>query len=500
MLIDARALPQQHVIDTDVCIIGGGAAGVTLARSLAPRTISICLLESGGFGLDPQTQSLYQGMSEGTLIGTSRGYLSRSRLRYFGGSTNHWTGFCRPLDDDDFETRAWIPHSGWPFGAAELARFYVEAARELRIEPFAGEAERDSGTASGIFPEASAVITRRYHMSSVRFGRQYREVLPREPNVTVVIYANATAIEATENGSRVIAVRVATLTGKRFAVRARCYVLAAGGVENARLLLVSDGVQKAGLGNGRDLVGRFFMDHVEGGVGFLVLTDRLDAIGSYAIRDGRMSALCLSAATRRAHELLNASVGLDFRTTLMESGAGGTPLAIGDTLARIDRVREAKTDEAPQARYARCIIHGEPSPDPESRVTLDHEVDALGLRRAKLDWKLAARDGESMWRTLELVSRELGKRRLGRGLVMLDAKDPWQPPLHEANHHIGTTRMGTDAATSVVNADGQVHGIANLYVAGSSVFPTAGCANPTLTIVALALKLGEHLPTALARA
>jgi choline dehydrogenase-like flavoprotein len=501
MLIDARELDPERLIECDVCLIGAGAAGITLARSLSTGSRSICVLESGAFSPDRSTQALYEGDASGTILGDSSGYLSRSRLRYFGGSTNHWSGFCRPLDEDDFEERSWIPHSGWPIRAADLAAFYDRAAAILRIDPFTGEdgGGAAAGSEAGIFPDHPAVLTCRYHFSRVQFRAQYEEELAASPQVTVIVHANVTAIEVSDAGTAVTELRVATLTGRHFAVRARLYVLAAGGVENARLLLASDRVQKTGLGNGRDLVGRFFMEHLEGGVGFVALTDRLDAIGPYRAGGGRLGVLCLTAAARREHGLLHASVELNFGNPLrLESEAGGMPLAIGGLLARVDHPPAGPgMGPIPEPRYARCIIRAEQSPNPESRVTLNSATDALGLRQARLQWQVAAQDGDSLRRTLEVMARELGKAGIGRGLVGLDADDPW-PPLHEANHHIGTTRMGHDPATSVVDADGKVHGIANLYVAGSSLFPTAGFANPTLTIVALALRQAEHLGTLLA--
>ena len=422
MLIDARGLEQNRVIEADVCLIGAGAAGITIARALSARSLSVSLLESGGFALDPSTQSLYAGRSEGTIIGSSSTYLSRSRLRYFGGSTNHWTGFCRPLDDDDFERRPWVPYSGWPFAAAELTAFYRQATEVLQIEPFASEPEsieRNGRTeTSGIFPDDQVVVTRRYHFSHVRFRPEYQDELIRDRNVTVLTYANVTTIDTDEAGSRVTGLRVATLTGKRLVVRSKVFVLAAGGVENARLLLISDGVRRNGLGNQHDLVGRFFMEHLEGGVGFLVLTDRLDTFRLYNARRGSMGALCLSARTRRPQELLNASVELNFdnplRAESYPSEAGGVPLAIDPALSRLDHVLElSASEEVPKVRYARCIIRAEQSPNPESRVTIDREVDALGVRRAKLQWQVNARDGESARRTLEVIARSSARTGLG---------------------------------------------------------------------------------------
>lgn len=493
MLIDARELQDEHVIESDICIVGGGAAGISMALALAGTPWSVTLLESGGFEYDEAVQALYDGQNDGVLLEPGYRYISRSRWRYFGGATNAWTGLCVPLGTTDFHTRPWFPDSGWPITQGDLTSFYQDAARLLRIDPVDPDADL-SGEPLLPLPSFTSM---RYQLSGVRFGRDYRQELLAVPNLTVAVHANATAFETDETGGRVQEVRVATLNGTRLTAQARLYVLATGGIENARLLLVSDSVQRTGLGNRDDLVGRYFMEHLEGTIGVMILSDQLEAIERFGPTPEHLfRGFTLSAAAREREHLLNASIEIEFEEPYRpESPLGGTPLALDDAIHRLDHLdRRLPVETA----YSLCFARAEQSPNPESRVTLLPEVDALGMRRTHLDWRLHERDHLSLRRTMERMAQELGAQRIGRGMVLLSDDDPWRR-VHESNHHMGTTRMSSDPRTGVVNGDGRLHDVDNLYVAGSSLFPTVGAANPTLTIVALAVRQAQHLQTVLAR-
>ena len=501
VLIDARNAELGDPVRADVCIIGAGAAGITLARELGSERRTVCLLESGGLAFNRAVQSLYEGRAEGQAV--HRAYLRTSRLRYFGGTTNHWSGWCRPLDDIDFEPRPWLPHSGWPITKMALAPYYDRAAELVEIEPFDDALDEGHGPEGAIiFPEHdAAVVTKRFHFSPpTRFGTFYRRELARADTTTVLLHANVIDLEANEAGTRIRRVRAATLTGRQLSVEANVYVLAAGAIENTRLLLVSDTVQTAGLGNQHDLVGRFFMDHQEVGTGYLVLTDHMDALAAYQGGRAVMSVLALSREAQRRHKLLNVSVSLVSGSLTRRSAAGGLPLGIGPGIARIDRLDggSARAPSGSPHAYARSIARAETSPNPESRVTLDEDVDALGLRRARLQWKLTDDDRLNIWRSMEVIAQELARTRRGRVLFDEDESDPWLG-WQGGSHHMGTTRMNDDPQRGVVDRNGRVHGLTNLYISGSSIFPTVGFANPTLTIVALTLRLADHLVAELDR-
>ena len=320
MLLDARRIERGAVVEADLCIVGAGAAGIALARELAGTPLSVCLLESGGFQPDAATQSLYEGPSRGTLLEEGGDYLSRSRLRFFGGSTNHWQGWCRPLDPLDFEARPWVEHSGWPLDRGALEPYYARAAELVQI-PHVGDAEAPvlAGPGALLLPGSEWVATRLFTFSPpTAFGRVYRDALARAPNVTLLTHANVREIRLDAGGSRVESVRVACLEDNAFDVRARYTALAAGGIENARLLLASNRQRPAGIGNGHDRVGRYFADHPVLDVGHVVLTDAAPPTGFYRFHvpaDPRfathvLGVLSLSERALRERHLLNLRVYL----------------------------------------------------------------------------------------------------------------------------------------------------------------------------------------------
>ncbi len=515
MLRDARAVPSGTVLDTEVCMVGAGAAGITLARALADQPFRVCLLESGGLRPDPQTQSLYTGEN----VGVPYQPLDRVRSSVLGGTTDRWAGTCRPLDEIDFEARAWVPHSGWPFSAGHLRPYYERAHAVCQLGPFTYDRRSwEEGRSSSALPLASdRVVTTIFQFSPpTRFGRVYRDDLARASNVTVYLHANAVELETDPVGTAVTRLRVACLGGGSFSVASRCFILAAGGIENVRLLLLSDAVQPRGLGNQHDLVGRFFMEHPHPDCGIFVPSQPLPATAhaTHTVRGTRIRrALTLAPEILRREELLGCSLLLQplvpravmawrhlwgaARSRLLSEHDWHRVLDVGVAWrARLDRGGLVSGLGARRARASplRLLARAEQAPNPESRVTLASERDALGRRRARLDWRLSAMDTRSMRRALEIIRQEIAIAGLGQVEITLKADEALRSePLRGGAHHMGTTRMHEDPRRGVVDRHGRVHGISNLYIAGSSVFPTVGYANPTLTIVAMAIRLADHV-------
>lgn len=504
MLIDARTVPEETTIETDVCIVGAGAAGIALARELRGQSFRVCLLESGNLEFDQETQSLYEGETVGLPILP----LTLSRLRYFGGSTNHWAGWCQPLDATDFEARDWIPHSGWPFSRSRLVPFYERAQVVLQIGPFAYDAEAwNTEHASPLPFTGGRVITQIVQFSPpTRFGQVYRSEIANATNITTYLNANAIEVETTEDARSATRLRVACLPGNRFWVSANLFILATGGIENPRLLLSSNKVQSRGLGNQNDLVGRFFMDHAGLVSGAILLSDPTFSPALYvnkvrgfhrspapAVEQSVMGELMLSPEVVRAERLANYSAVLHSTSRLESAKEEGFLRALYNVIKSLNR-RVFRP-----ALELRNII--EPIPNPDSRVTLRPERDRLGQNRVRLDWRLSAGDERTIRRSQEIIGRELGRAGLGRLRVGLDREDDgWTASLEPGlAHHMGTTRMHTDPRRGVVDQNCRVHGMTNLFIAGSSVFPTYGVVPPTLTIVALALRLADHVKERLAR-
>jgi choline dehydrogenase-like flavoprotein len=530
MLIDARGIPTGTVVRTDVAIVGAGAAGITLALELAAKGLAVCLLESGGTQPDWANQSLYSGRS----VGLPHCPLDVCQLRYLGGNTNAWGGWCRPLEPIDFEPRPWVEASGWPFPIEELAPYYRRAHEICQVSDDYvlkhAIAELGHPRAKPLAFDPSKLETVIYRFSPpTRFGQEYRLRLDSAPSLRCFLHANVLSIKVDASARNVVRLLAGTLSGVRFEVAARSYVLAAGGIENARLLLLSNDVEADGLGNRHDLVGRFYMDHPHTKRRLIVPSRRL-ASGLYGefFRPRRiMARIALSDETQRREGLLGYSANLhpvyfghdsagwaalrDAARSLSRSGRTDPfhrlpPYSRKGLNASqwIDMIRSpVRTGAAaflrffkPNRFFSAFVLESKPeqAPNPASRVTLDDELDAFGLRRIKVDWRMLPIDRQTAVRGEEIVDAEL--RRIGIGaLGPLPAEEieGWPENLESGWHQLGTTRMHSDERRGVVDARARVHGLSNLYVVGGSVFPTGGTAPPTLTIVALALRLAAHL-------
>ncbi len=502
MLRDARDVPSEIVLEADVCVVGAGAAGIALARELIGTPLRVVVLESGGLVPGRRTRALLRAPN----VGAPYYPLDWIRTAALGGTTDQWGGQCRPLDEVDFEARPEIPRSGWPFGRAHLLPYYRRAHAVCQLGPFAYDAEHWADRARPAWPlDGGRVGTAMFQMSPpTRFGAVYRAELAAAPRVAVYLHASATELETSPGGERVTHVRVACLRGPRFRVAARVVVLAAGGIETPRLLLLSG---PAGLGNAHDLVGRCFMEHLHLDCGTVRLADaRLAALYAphFAGATCVKGTLVLSADTRRQEGLLGYSALVDRpplprpRRLALGLLRRLVPERVAWRLrtARARRRRNPRRERGPRTGPVALVVHSraEQAPNPESRVTLGAGRDALGRRRAELHWRLSPLDKRSMRRALEILGEEVTRAGIGRWDAGLDADDlRWARPPGGGHHHMGTTRMHEDPRQGVVGADARVHGIENLYVAGPSVFPTGGYANPVLTIVALALRLADHL-------
>ncbi len=560
MWIDARGIPPDQVVETDVCIVGSGPAGLTLARELAGSDVRVCILESGGREFDEATQSL----ADGRFTGASHFELLRNaRRRQVGGMGNQWDseigirdrlGFrAGPLDPIDFERRDWLPYSGWPFGRAQLDPYYDRVHTSFGLGPYqyAGEYwEDDRARQLPLNPETFATDVWTFVRQEI-FTTELPEALAQAPNVSFYLWANVVEIETDETASNVTGLRVACLTGNSFRVSARLFVLAAGGMENARLLLLSDRVQSGGLGNGHNVVGRFFMEHQPVHGGTLYPNDRslIDQLSLYDVRTvndvpviGKLTlredvarreqllgfsvaflpkhpryrkalqkylysaeALARSALRGRLPEnagahLRNVVEGYDFiAARAMNKASGGRLFA--DFNAGPDMLNgggwSADGDASHRFSVIDVHLHVEQAPHPENRVMLGGNLDALGCRKTHLHWLWRQRDMDSVRRAQILLAD--GFRRAGLGEYRI-ASEHGRPVLDASglHHHMGATRMHEDPKRGVVNANLRVHGVSNLYVAGYSTFPTGGYINPTLTVLAMSLRLADHLKQVLA--
>ena len=511
MLVDARTLPDNEILEKDICIVGGGTAGITLARELIGQGFSVCLLESGGQKPDQATQSLYQGQN----VGLPYFPLDTARARYYGGSCNRWhvdlgdyqLGLrLRPFDPIDFEYRDWVRYSGWPFAKKHLDPYYDRAQAICQITPetfavndWADPVKRPSLPANN--SRVQTIIYKFGHRSP--FINEYTKEIVQAEDIITVLYANVLEIETDDSAQRVTRLRAGALEGNRFYVSARFFVLAAGGIEIPRLLLLSNKTQTSGLGNQNDLVGRFFMEHLHFWSGILIPADpnlfqktnlynQINTVQSVPI----IGKLTLNEATLRQERLLNQNIQLiprvNSRAVLYPKiNAAGVSGQVKNGYRKIRRQIEKNINRQGVKVFIFANM-SEQIPNPDSRVFLSNDRDVFGQNRIHLDWRVTEQDILSVIRTQEIVGEDLNRAGWGRLTIQLkDARSPHG--LHGGYHHMGTTRMHANPKEGVVDENGRVHGLANLYIAGPSVFPTGGYANPVLTIVALTVRLADHL-------
>jgi choline dehydrogenase-like flavoprotein len=511
---DARTLPNGTVLQADLCIVGAGASGITIAREFNNSPVKVLLLEGGGFDFDPKMQELYRG----DIVGLPYFPLQAAALHYFGGTTNHWAGWCSTYEPIDFTKREWVPHSGWPITRADLDPYYALATTIVDLKSNKWDAldwkEGDSDRVP-LLRDSKLMWTKMWQFSPpTRFGVKFRDEIVKSPNVHLYTNANVVEVEANESVNTVRSVRIRTFDGKEYHARAKRFVLACHTIQNARLLLASNAQAKAGLGNDNDLVGRFFMEHFEMPCGELALTDPratktklYEFVGLGSTPRGE---LATTPAAQREYRILHG-------TASVEAGNYGDPVkstfqALDSGM--VDRLRRwadsgrkgpppfaaefaalAPKDKGPP-RFYHLTTRQEQAPNPDSRVTLSTEKDALGVPRARLDWRVTPLDKHSMRTFYQLLGREMGRTNTGRVQMkdwLMSDDMSWPSFISGGWHHMGTLRMSTDPKEGVTDSNCRVHGISNLYIGGAAVYPTAGAVNPTLTLVALSLRLADHL-------
>ncbi|HSU27026.1 MAG TPA: GMC family oxidoreductase [Chitinophagaceae bacterium] len=509
MHIDARLLDDRSVIEGDICIIGTGAAGLSMALEWVDTPYKVILLEGGGFEYDEKVQELYNGK----ILGHPYYPMKSSRLHYFGGSTGHWGGMCSTMDEIDFVKRDWVENSGWPIRLEDIAACYPRAHKNLDLGPYEYDVKYWQKQEQSFVPmplEDEILWTKMWQLSPpTRFGTKYKDAVVNAKNIHLYTYANVVDIQATENISAIKEVTVKNHAGKQHTVRARYFVMACCSIQNARLLLASNKQAPAGLGNGNDLVGRYFMEHIEIGTGELWVNKPESLVLYRRTVHKQQAELAISRQKQEELKLLNATVAfvpLDIAKVMepsVKTWSEDDPRKALDKWSKYYQNAYKKGAfrhvSLPFQKYQAFGLYtrSEQAPNPDSRVTLSKEIDALGVPRADLTWQMTPIDKKTLRAITQLLGQQVGKAGIGRVKMadfLLDEKDETVPPEASGGwHHIGTTRMSDTPKTGVVDKNCKVHGIENLFIAGSACFPTSGAINPTLTLVALTLRLSDHL-------
>jgi choline dehydrogenase-like flavoprotein len=494
-------------MEGDICIVGAGPAGISIAMEWNNTPYKIILLEGGGLEYDDRVQDLYAGKTTGQKY-----YPLRSaRLHYFGGTSNHWAGFCSTFDPIDFEKRDWIPQSGWPIRKTDLDPFYARAQQVLDLGPYEYAAsywQKTDPSMQSMVRENPVVWNKVWQFSPpTRFSEKYGPAIMQSKNIHLYTYANLVDISANEPVSAIRSVTLKNHEGKEHYVKARHFVLACCAIQNARILLASNKQAPRGLGNDNDLVGRYFMEHLEIKSAWLHLF-KPDPLKLYALEYGVTRARCELAITRNAQQqyrILNGTASLDpieiakNIKPAIETWNSDDPRKAGQSFvgSMEEAAKTGQKDLKGASRTYELFSRMEQAPNPDSRVTLDQEKDALGMPRANLHWQMTGLEKRSIRKLYELIGQQVGAAGIGRVRLMEYLQDEndnsWPSFTGGGWHHMGTTRMSEEPKSGVVDPDCKVHGIANLFVAGSACFVTAAAPNPTLTLVALSLRLSDHL-------
>ena len=493
MLIDARSLATGKTVEVDLCIVGAGAVGIAMALEFNGSSKKVAVIESGGFKYEKQTQSLYKG----SHVGRTTYPLERNRLRYFGGTTNHWAGHCRPFDKFDFSVRDWIPHSGWPISFEEYEP-YIERTQPL-LE--LGKADYDSieeyasllGLPTLPLDNKRLISVMKHQSPPTRFGTEYRQVLKESKNVSVYLHSNVQELVSNESASHITSAEVACIDGPRYTVLAKQFVLATGGLENPRIMLLSNRHAPDGLGNSHGLVGRYYTDHIlirpaldislsRSGIDFDLYTKLHDVNGGFMF-----GIMTVPEELTRKEKLTRFRFHLYDHLPRFDSPIGGV-------FSSLDEATEVSPLSNEPGNYISVHMAMEPRPNPDAFVRLSNKLDFFGQRKIEVNWQVSNDDKANAHRAIELCALEFARMGYGRAYApMLDKPDEWPATFTSGKHHCGTTRMSDNPTTGVVDPNCKVFDVDNLYVTGSSVFPTIGHTNPTLNLIALSLRLSDHL-------
>lgn len=520
MILDISDFTQGTVRECDLCIVGGGAAGITLALEFAHSPLKVILLESGGRQYEAATQDLYATEQPGL---PHKGAME-GRARVFGGSTRWWAAQALPFAPFDFTERPWVADSGWPLTFTDLEPYYRRAEKVYPVP----ESTYDTRTWPSVLgsppdyaPDQLLAFYSQYSLTP-DFARAYSASLEQSKSVEVICHANVTSLDATAEGNALQSVQACSLNGHSLHVRARWFVVCAGAIETARLLLASRNVCQQGLGNDQDLVGRYFQDHLRCRVAPLTIQDPARFHKTFypvTTNQARYRHKFSASPALQERERILAACGEVFYDPLSNAPLDAAknlvrafthpevhpyiPSLLREVTRHPDAVlrgiyrRLRGQGMADQGGTPYLSIDSEQAPNYHSRVRLSETCDALGMPKTILDWQLTSLERHTLLVFARTAVREL--QRLG--LACADLSDftlPEQPDamigrVEDVFHHMGTTRMHTNPRQGVVDLHCRVHGISNLYIGSGAVFPTGSSSNCTLTILALCLRLADEL-------
>ena len=494
--------------DADVCIIGSGAAGLTIANELKKTNLKVLILESGGKDFEDDIQDFNRG--ELAKEKSSLDYpIHDTRQNSLGGTTNLWAGLSAPFTQLDMIEKNWIKYSGWPITRNSLNEYYDRAHKFLKYPSYSYNFKQFPNKNNFELKNNLNIENKIYLFPKILRMRKDLVIngdLKKHKNITFLLHAHCTVVHRKNNS--IIKVTCTNLRGWFGTIYAKKFILATGGIGNAQLLLntANKVTGYKGLGNENDQVGRFFQEHPHVNAGFVFNTSNKDWFEEYQIqsmdnsgaqywigvgatdkvqRDYKIPNNCatfqdLSSDDKKELEI-SKIVDVNFLNLLGQS--------------KYD-AKFSNIDLLTKKLIKRLYFRLEQVPNPNSRVLLSKKKNKLGLYRVKLDWRMTNQDYRNINITSKILANYIGQ--LGIGRVKLNNwqfdKQTWKKIRPDGGcHHMGTTRMGTDKLTSVVDKNCKIHNVNNFFIAGASVFPTSSYVNPTLTIVALSIRLSDHI-------
>ena len=496
-----------------ICIVGAGAAGICLAVELSRQGKNVMVLEGGGRDIEDAAQEPYRS----EVIGHEHRGIHTGRFRAHGGTTTRWGGQIYELNAEDFERREWIPSSGWPFSRAALEPFY---RRALDFEGLGGVLRNDAdvwkslGIPEPSFPELQSYLTR--WCPEPNFARLHAKALETTDNLQIWLHANA--VELILDNETVRALRVRTQQGRELLVHADHFVFCMGTIECVRFFLQPRTAELPW--NRSGLLGKHFQDHVDANAARVIPHDRrqfAELFDNIFLRGFKYHPkLRLSPDEQRRGHVLNCAATMSFSSNVDEALATTKTTAKHLLRGRFSELQPAdilrSARHAPllarqAARYTlrhrvynpasaeiRLRVHCEQRPDSDSSIALSAERDSLGLLRARLHWRISTLELDTIRTFTQIATNSLAPiAQLQPDPALSSSDAAFLDRCDDSNHHMGGMRMATSPDNGVVTPDLLLHGTRNVYVCSGAVFPTSGFSNPTHTVLALAMRLADHL-------
>jgi choline dehydrogenase-like flavoprotein len=526
VIVDLDKTQAGSALNAQVCVVGAGAVGLALAVELAKAGVDVLVLEGGGASMEKGSQALQQGES----VGHPFANIEVGRYRVLGGTTTLWGGQVLPFDDFVTGARPWVGHEAWPVAEDELARYFSQTYAHLGLGEALMSDEgvwRKLGVPSPDLGDGLDLVMTHW-LRTRNFAKLFAREVRSKDGPRVVVHANVVGVQLSADGS-VSALRARSLNGNSLEVRAQHFVLCNGTLEVVRLLKhpLVGGVAAPWADS--PWLGTPLIDHLDCHAGEVKLLDakRFHEWFDNIYLEGRKyyPKIRMSPEVQRDQGLVDIAAQFLYRTrfsdhldylkmfvrSVREGGGQVSPWALpahvaavaAATLPLAVRYFRDRRSFKPMDAEVNLAFYCEQLPSMRSQVRLADDVDALGMQRVRVDWQIDGRELRTMKVFGEQIQRQF--KQLGLAEVKLDPRLQDEDPaflaeVHDAVHQMGTARMGRTPQDGFVDADLRVFGTPNLYVAGAAVFPSTGFANPTFTAIALALRLGDHLKAAVARA